>query len=118
MYPQFSLTMNSKLVQDGQPRKYGNIRISSRTVLFLDGGLPNEKKVHPAQADYDGRPHVYANRAAFRHSGRVNLLMADGHVEARPASDVFDPNSRPNPGGAFYPQHEVVWTADPLQNPN
>jgi len=110
--PFFSIAMNSKLAQVGQLPKITCPPDTARTALFADAGVPGEKKL-PGQSNYDGRPHVYANRFSTRHDGRGNILFFDGHVEALPTAKVVTPG-----GQAFFPQQVVQWTCDPELNPN
>jgi prepilin-type processing-associated H-X9-DG protein/prepilin-type N-terminal cleavage/methylation domain-containing protein len=111
--PQFSIAMNSKLSQKSQtsPRK-NCTTYPSRTALFMDAGVPGENPL-PGQPNYDGRPHIYANRFSGRHDGRGNILFFDGHVETLPAARVVTPI-----GQAFFPQEAVQWTCDPDLDPN
>jgi prepilin-type processing-associated H-X9-DG protein/prepilin-type N-terminal cleavage/methylation domain-containing protein len=110
--PLFSIGMNSKLAQVGQLLKMNCPSDTARTALFMDAGVPGETKL-PGQSNYDGRPHVYANRFSARHDGRGNILFFDGHVELLPVAKVVAPN-----GQAFFPQQPVQWTCDPEMNPN
>ena len=111
--PQFSLAMNSKLSQKDQPYPKKNCASNpSRMALFMDAGVPGETLL-PGQPNYDGRPHVYANRFSGRHEGRGNIVFFDGHVEAIQASRVVTPL-----GQAFFPQTLTQWTCDPDLDPN
>ena len=81
--------------------------------LFLDTGVAG-KTTLPNQSDYDGRPHVDANRFSARHDGRGNIAFIDGHIESLRADKVVRPD-----GKAFFPPQEPVqWTCDPAMNPN
>jgi hypothetical protein len=47
------------------------------------------------------------------------LVFADGHAENLRGNQVIDTaTGSPNLGKAFLPQTRVVWTLDPLDNPN
>jgi prepilin-type N-terminal cleavage/methylation domain-containing protein/prepilin-type processing-associated H-X9-DG protein len=116
----FTLAMNSKLHRSGSTIRAHHIQRPAQTVVFLENRLAGEPKVHPAQPDDNlGQPSSYASRFVARHRGTGNLAFADGHaaslqgprvVEARPDS--------PHRGGAIVPQTHVIWTADPMADPN
>ena len=112
--PHFSLALNAKLNIDNRRLILSRVRQPSVTPLFLESGFPGEPKIDPRQAAFDGRPHTFANRAAFRHGRRCNFVMADGHVRSFAGPEVVDPAT----GGAFVPQTTVVWTPDPAMDPN
>lgn len=111
--PMFSVAFNSKLVMNGVvPRKGSAVR-PLQTILFAEAGLPGEPKSIPAQAEYDGRPHISANRFSSRHRGNGNLLFFDGHSSPARAGHVVTPE-----GKAFLPQDQYIWTIDPNADPN
>jgi len=110
--PLFSIAMNSKLAQVGQLPKMHCPPDTSRTALFMDAGVPGETKL-PGQSNYDGRPHVSANRFSARHDGRGDILFFDGHVDPLPAAQVVTPD-----GKAFFPQQPVQWTCNSEMDPN
>jgi prepilin-type N-terminal cleavage/methylation domain-containing protein/prepilin-type processing-associated H-X9-DG protein len=110
----FSLAMNSKLILEPySTMNYDSIEMPADTVMFLDNRLYGEPKIDPQQVDWAlGQPSAYANRAAARHHGRVNLSFADGHVEPKRGKEIV------TNGLARFPQIPVIWTADPKRNPN
>ncbi len=110
----FSLAMNSKLILvPHRTITLAAIRSPHATVLFLDNLLPDEPMIDPLQAPRElGQPSAYANRAAARHEGRVNLAFVDGHVDSLRGADIV------TNGLARFPQVPVIWTADPQRNPN
>ena len=81
-------------------------------MLFADAGVPGEKKL-PGQSNYDGRPHVFANRFSARHDGGGNILFFDGHAEPLSAFKVVTPS-----GEGYFPQQPVQWTCEPDIDPN
>lgn len=120
-FPLFSVAMNSKLINGGEPVvKVSAIQRPAQTVVFLENRLPEEPKVDPAQADTNlGQPSSYANRFVARHAGSGNLVFADGHAETLKGPLVVE--TRPgsaNRGRAIFPQERIVWTLDPETNPN
>jgi prepilin-type N-terminal cleavage/methylation domain-containing protein/prepilin-type processing-associated H-X9-DG protein len=110
--PNFSIAMNSKLASNTTPRvKIGCTPRPDKTVLFVDAGAPGEMELLN-QANYDGRPHVFANRFGPRHSGRGNIYFMDGHFESMGAAEVV------TEGQAFFPQDRVQWTCNPNADAN
>jgi prepilin-type N-terminal cleavage/methylation domain-containing protein/prepilin-type processing-associated H-X9-DG protein len=134
--PLFAIAMNSLLHPADVPTssvRMANFVAPSRTIVFLETGLPGEKAL-PGQsasayrgesrgrpsnlaARYD-RPSEKADATSLRES-KTNLLFADGHGESLPASDVISAS-----GSAYQPQlntnggHGTVsWTMDPETNP-
>jgi prepilin-type N-terminal cleavage/methylation domain-containing protein/prepilin-type processing-associated H-X9-DG protein len=110
----FSIAMNSQLIEFpyGPTIKIDRIRDEeSRTVLFLDNLLREEKKVHPAQENSElGQPAAYADRFSARHYKGGNLAFADGHASWFAGNKVVqtDP-SNPLRGGPIMPPVDIVW---------
>jgi prepilin-type N-terminal cleavage/methylation domain-containing protein/prepilin-type processing-associated H-X9-DG protein len=112
----FSTAMNSQLIQYGEGPTIRFSRIEqhpnySKIVIFLEGRLEGEKKVHPAQEDTQlGQPAAMANRFSARHRGKGNLVFADGHAETLPGRKVVQTDdSSPLRGGPILPPVNVVW---------
>ena len=59
-----------------------------------------------------GQPSAYATRFAVRHPGGGVMAFVDGSVRCVPGKQVVDK------GYAFYPQTNIIWTADPNVNPD
>jgi prepilin-type N-terminal cleavage/methylation domain-containing protein/prepilin-type processing-associated H-X9-DG protein len=116
----FTLAMNSKLIGGGATtRRLTTVLKPTSTVLFLENRLTGDPKVDTAQTDADlGQPSAYATRFAARHSGSGNLTFVDGHCESKKGSQVVETQAGPNRGKAIVPQMQVIWTADPEDNPN
>jgi prepilin-type N-terminal cleavage/methylation domain-containing protein len=122
----FSLAMNSKLIMGYSMNrqrasiKFGSIQEPARTVTFLDGRSSLfEYKVHTRQADTDyGQPSAFATRFAARHLKSGNLGFADGQVCSFRGVDVVETRSGRPSGFAIYPDGKMIWTADPLTDPN
>jgi prepilin-type processing-associated H-X9-DG protein len=66
----------------------------SRTALFAEAGLPDEKTLLPkggAGSDL-GQPKVRDRRFIGRHNGTGIIGFADGHAEVVPVDRAFDTN--------------------------
>jgi len=117
----FSLAMNSKLI-DGVATtiKVNAIQRPTDTVVFLENRLTGEAKVDPSQSDSDlGQPASFASRFSARHNRSGNLVFADGHALALKGDKVVETRSgNPNRGKAILPQEQLIWTANPITNPN
>ena len=111
--PLFSLAVNSKLVRNGRIVKLTAIQQASQTALMLEGGAPGEAQAHPEQTRYNGQPNIFASRFAARHNRSGNLAFADGHVENLRIQQVVS-----DQGNALTPQTRLIWTPDPLTDPN
>jgi prepilin-type N-terminal cleavage/methylation domain-containing protein/prepilin-type processing-associated H-X9-DG protein len=121
----FSLAMNSKLIEPPVPEPEGSIRLSivqrpAQTVAFLDGRVGDtERKVHPAQHTSDlGQPSADATRFAARHGAGGNLSFCDGRASWYRADQVVETRSGRVVGGAIFPNNEIIWRPDPLDDPN
>lgn len=116
--PLFAIAINSKLQrrnEDGVkvPLRIGSITEPVRTVLFLEQGLPSEKKTNPVQSKYNGSPKGSAKSFVGRYSGQGILTFMDGHAESA------DPKETLNENGSFpYPQTDFIWTRDREEDPN
>ena len=110
----FSMAMNSQLIEYPHVPTINFNRIQgeeSRTVLFLDNLLPEEKKVDPAQEnDNLGQPAAYADRFSARHGEGGNLAFADGHVSWFRGNKVVETNPHsPLRGWPVMPPVDIVW---------
>lgn len=116
--PAFAVGMNSRLQRkdDEGLKKQGRfeqIQEPSKTVVFLERGLPGDKKTMTAQSGFDGSPKANAGAFAARHNQKGCLVFADGHVELHAASDLLTSG-----GGIIVPQISIVWTLNPDHDPN
>ncbi len=116
--PLFAIAINTKLQRKNEdkvkPRlRLANIPEPSVTVLFLEQGLPSEKKTNPVQSKYDGSPKGSAKSFVGRYSGQGVLTFVDGHAE------TADPKAMLNENGSFpFPPTEVVWGSSREEDPN
>jgi prepilin-type N-terminal cleavage/methylation domain-containing protein/prepilin-type processing-associated H-X9-DG protein len=112
----FSLAMNSKLIQaPNSTIPLGTVLRPVDTVAFLDARVdPRNSRVNANQEQEElGQPSVYASRAAPRHARGINVAFCGGAVRWLQGDKIVTPG-----GLAFDPQRDVVWTADPEDNPN
>lgn len=116
--PYFAIAMNSRLQRkddDGikKPGTLTSIEDPSRTVAFLERGMPGDKKTNPGQRGFDAGPKANARAFAARYNGKGLLVFVDGHVEMFAVSDLISTS-----GTIAFPQTNVVWTPDPDEDPN
>lgn len=115
--PMYAIGMNSRLQRrDGDGHKpqgtLSSIQAPVNTVIFLERGMPKDKKVVRAQANFSASPKAGPKAFAGRHNQMGLLLFADGHVEARSPSDII------SPGGQVIKSETIIWTRDPDEDPN
>jgi type II secretory pathway pseudopilin PulG len=118
--PLFAIAINTKLHRkdpDGKKKqtKMSDVVNPSRTVIFLEQGLPSEERTLPVQSkkDYDGSCKGSAKSFVGRYGGHGILLFLDSRAEAVDAHDLLTET------GAFpFPQSGVIWTANPEEDPN
>jgi len=111
-YPNFSIALNSKLMDVGERVTLARAEAgdSTRTALFVDSGVPGEPKFCEFQGNYNGQPSAFASRFSGRHGRAGNIAFFDGHVQTMPGEKVVDtnPNSL-NRGRDIYPTRDVIW---------
>lgn len=120
--PLFAIAFNTKLHRkdaEGRdtPLHMSDIAVPSRTVLFLEQGLPKETRAMDQQTkkDYDGASKGSAKSFVARYGGKGWLLFADGHADLYEAKDLLTETARfPFPIGGI----DVIWTRTPEEDPN
>lgn len=115
--PMFAIGMNSRLQRrddDGNKEQgtLASIQVPINTVIFLERGMPRDKKVSRAQTNFSASPKANPRAFAGRHNQQGLLLFADGHAEKRSVFDLVT-NS-----GEIIIQEGVLWTRDPDDDPN
>lgn len=116
--PYFAMAMNSRLQRKNDEGlkirgRLSQIRAASRTVAFLEVGMPGDKKTMPGQRGFDASPKANARAFVARYNGKGMLVFVDGHVESFAVSDLIT-----TAGDIKVPQNAVVWTNDPDDDPN
>jgi prepilin-type N-terminal cleavage/methylation domain-containing protein len=116
--PLFAVGMNSRLQRKADDGVVAQSRLTqiinpAKTVVFLERGLPNDKKTATGQAGFNGSPKANARAFAARHNQKGCLIFADGHSEVRAASELLTKG-----GGIITPQTNIVWTLNPDSDPN
>lgn len=117
IYPNFSISWNSKLQTNFQSCVTTDISQPAITVVMLESGLSNETKYCSTQSTYNGQPHTFASRFVARYGGKQGLMsFADGHAGVVRGPDAVDSVS----GKAYFPQSlgKVLWTPDPNTDAN
>lgn len=116
--PLFAVAINTKLQrkdEEGNKPKLKIMHIAepARTVLFLEQGLPSEKKSVATQNKYDGSCKGSARSFVGRYGDTGLLGFVDGHVETVAPKDTLTET------GKFpFPQTEIVWTRTADEDPN
>jgi prepilin-type processing-associated H-X9-DG protein len=122
--PLFAFAIDSKLQRtDPETGKKSAVKLSQienrpRTPLFLEQGLPGEKKANrQKKSDYDGSPKGNAKSLVGRHLGYGHILFVDGHIEK------FEPDELlTETGDFFYPYDRgglgLIWGRSAQEDPN
>jgi prepilin-type N-terminal cleavage/methylation domain-containing protein len=115
--PSFAVAMNSRLQRNpatgtAPSTRFSQILAPAKTVLFLERGMPGDKKSMPTQSGFDGSPKANARAFAARHNQKGCLIFADGHAEVLAASQLLT-----STGGIITPQLNIVWTLNPEADP-
>jgi type II secretory pathway pseudopilin PulG len=118
--PLFAIAINTKLHRKNAADKKKQTKVSdvtnpARTVIFLEQGLPSEERTLHVQSkrDYDGSCKGSAKSFVGRYGGHGYLFFLDGHAELTDARDLLT-----DTGDFPVPQTNVIWTANPDENPN
>jgi type II secretory pathway pseudopilin PulG len=118
--PMFAIAYNTKLQRKDPQGKKERLKMNQivdpgRTVALLEQGVMNESRTNSVQtkSDYDGSPKGSAKSFVGRYGGEGVLCFIDGHVQLIKASDVLTPT-----GSIPFPPADLVWTANPADNPN
>lgn len=120
--PLFAIAFNTKLQRkdaEGRdtPLRMTDIAVPSRTVLFMEKGLPKETRAMPqmTKRDYDGAAKGSAKSFVTRYGGKGWLLFADGRAELFKGPDVLTETGRfPFPISGV----DVIWCRTPEEDPN
>src|SRR4030095_12791113 len=122
--PLFAFAINSKLQKtDPETGKKPAVKLSqienrARTPLFLEQGLPGEKKSsRQKKSDYNGSPKGTAKSFVGRHFGYGHVLFVDGHIQK------FEPDELLTETGDFpYPYDrsglQLIWGRSEQEDPN
>lgn len=116
--PLFAFAMNTKLQrkdESGQKSKakLSQITLPSRTVAFLEEGLPGEPKASPVQPKYEGECKSAGRSFVERYGGQGIVTFLDGHAESLTVKDLLTET-----GKLIFPQTNIVWTRTPEEDPN
>lgn len=91
----FAYGINSQLMSPGQAViRLSQISRPSRTALFAEAALPDEKNLLPSGGGTSdlGQPKVRDRRFVGRYGGAGIIGFADGHAEIVPKDKAFDTN--------------------------
>lgn len=119
--PMYAIGMNSRLQRrenDTGNKPQGtlaSIQEPVNTVIFLERGMPKDKKVVRSQANFSGSPKAGPKAFAGRHNQQGLLLFADGHVEPKLPSEIITGSGKVK---TLEDGSSVIWTRDPDDDPN
>ena len=119
--PMFAIGMNSRLQRRENEMGHkpqgtvASIQAPVNTVIFLERGMPKDKKIVSAQANFSASPKAGPKAFAARHNQRGLLLFADGHVEVKSPTDIITGSGKVK---TLEEGSSVVWTRDPDDDPN
>jgi len=116
--PLYAIGINSKLQRRSAEGTKGAVHINNitnpvRTVLFLERGLPSEKKAMVTIPHYDGAPKASPNAFVARYSNVGVLTFVDGHAESVEATDIMNAV-----GKVPFPPTDIIWCRTPDEDPN
>jgi prepilin-type processing-associated H-X9-DG protein len=115
--PLFAVSFNRRLerksVNGTKVVLLSEITNPSRTVLFMEEGLPKETRTVITQPHYQGQAKGSARSFVGRYSGKGVLTFCDGHAELADPVDMLDVT-----GMILTPQTNYVWTMNPEMDPN
>ena len=117
--PLFAIAINTKLsrrdVATGvkEPARFTSVASPSRTIAFLEQGLPKEKRAMVQQPRYDGSCKGSAKSFVTRYGGVGTVTFVDGHAETLAGEHILT-----DKGQLPFPPTNVVWTKSPDEDPN
>lgn len=116
--PLFAFAMNTKLQRKDasglkSKAKLSQIVLPSRTVAFLEEGVPGEPKANAVQPKYEGASKSAGRSFVERYSGQGIVTFLDGHAESLSVKELLTAS-----GQLIFPQTSIVWTRNPEEDPN
>lgn len=117
--PLFAIAINTKLSRKNkesgikEPGKITLVLRPSRTVMFLEQGIPGETKALAVQPRYDGSCKGSAKSFVTRYGSTGVMTFMDGHAESLEAKELLTDTGR-----FPFPQTDIVWTGNPDDDPN
>ena len=124
--PLFAIAINGKLQRKDKDDKKNEVRLQaitnpSRTVIFLEQGLPGEERAHEtiSKKDYDGAPKGNAKSFVARYTGKGVISFLDGSAREVAGKDLLDSTGKIIwAADADTNQSTILWTTDPKSDPN
>jgi prepilin-type N-terminal cleavage/methylation domain-containing protein len=126
--PYFAIAINTKLQRKDPDTgkkpaslKFAQITVPSKTPLFLEQGLPDEKKdgglAVQRKGNFDGSPKGSPKSFVGRYGGVGFVIMVDGRVEEFKPEELVD-----EVGGIPFPPEKspagLIWCKTPDEDPN
>ena len=124
--PFFAFAINTKLQSKDKvtklksKAKLSQITHPSRTVAFLEEGIPGEPKAMAIQPAYEGEPKSAGRSFVERYGGHGVITFLDGHAENLAAKDLLTSTGLLKVPAEFKPPGEtaIVWRRTPEEDPN
>jgi prepilin-type processing-associated H-X9-DG protein len=116
--PMFAFAINTKLQRKDSggskmKAKLSQITNPSRTVAFLEEGLPGEPKAAAVQPKYEGECKSAGRSFVERYGGQGVITFVDGHAESVSVKELLTETGR-----LIFPQTNIIWTRTPEEDPN
>jgi len=107
--PLFAVSFNSKLERKSEGGdkvvRMSDITNPARTVLYLEEGLPKEKRSVETQPRYNGQAKGSARSFVGRYNGKGWLIFCDSHAELVDPKDTLDVT-----GQILEPETNFIWS--------
>jgi len=124
--PYFAIAINGKLIRKDKDGKKPETRLNNivnptRTVIFMEQGIPGEPKAHEtmSKSAYDGAPKGNAKSFVARYTGKGIIGFLGGNIQEVSGKDLLQPN-----GDIIWSADQatdpaaIIWTTDPKEDPN
>ena len=116
--PLFAFAINTKLQRKDESGSKSKAKLSqitnpSRTVAFMEGGLPGEPKAAAVQPKYEGECKAAGRSFVERYGGQGVITFIAGHAESVSVKDILTETGR-----LIHPQANIIWTRTPEEDPN
>lgn len=118
--PRFAFAMNGALQQSASnPQvKIDFINKSSRTVLFLERGMPGEEELGAGNPAFNNYEYAEPREFVTRYNKTGVLGFVDAHATYYKKNQVFNPGTSELRTWNGTIQRDLIWTVDEREDPN